>query len=471
MDTWFERLSALDALFLELEDRSSHMHVGAVALFEGPPPPYRDFLSLIEARLTHVPRYRQRVLFVPGNVGRPVWIDETQFDLEYHVRRTALPAPGGEEELKRQVGRLLSQALDREKPLWEMWLVEGLGDGRFAVVSKTHHCMLDGVAQMDLATVLMDPEPSSAPPPQPDPWNPRKAPQLAELLRTSLKEQLAHPLRFVREALEPNSEAAKLLGEVFSGLKPLMDVFSMGLAPPSPLNVPIGPHRRFEMLELPLAEVKDVRAALGGTVNDVLLAIVAGALRSWLTARGQPPTADLRALVPVSMRSPKKRPRAGNQIAAIFCPLPLTEPRPLERLRKVREAMRGVKKSGQYMGAHALSRLGDFAPPTLLAQAARLQFVTRVFNLLVTNVPGPQFPLYLLGRRMLSCHPQIPLAKEQALGIALLSYDGRIGVGLVGDADAARDLPELALALRSALTELRASAGAEGGADLACAPP
>src|SRR5207302_1768209 len=192
VDTWFERLSALDALFLELEDRSSHMHVGAVALFEGPPPPYRDFLSLIEARLTHVPRYRQRVLFVPGNVGRPVWIDETQFDLEYHVRRTALPAPGGEEELKRQVGRLLSQALDREKPLWAMWLVEGLGDGRFAVVSKTHHCMLDGVAQMDLATVLMDPEPSSAPPPQPDPWNPRKAPQLAELLRTSLKEQLAH---------------------------------------------------------------------------------------------------------------------------------------------------------------------------------------------------------------------------------------------------------------------------------------
>src|SRR5438105_14584 len=280
MGTWFERLSSLDSLFLELEDRTTHMHVGAVAVFDGKAPPYRDFLQLIDARLHQVPRYRQRVQFVPFKQGRPVWVDETQFDLEYHVRHTALPAPGGDEELKKLAGRLFSQALDRDKPLWEMWLVEGLGDGRFAILSKTHHCMLDGISGVDLATVLMDSEPSSMPPPAPSAWTPRKAPPISQLLLQSVREQVTHPLRMVREALEPNSEAVKLFGQVFSGLKPLFEMVSMGRAPESPLNVPIGPHRRFEMIELPLAEVKDVRAALGGTVTDVIVATVAAALRS-----------------------------------------------------------------------------------------------------------------------------------------------------------------------------------------------
>ena len=455
MDTWYERLSTLDSLFLELEDRTVHMHVGAVALFDGPPPPYRDLLRLIEARLESVPRYRQRVMFVPGRMGRPVWVDETQFDLEYHLRHTALPAPGGLEELKKLAGRLLSQALDRDKPLWEMWLVEGLGDGRFAIVSKTHHAMLDGVSGVDLATVLMDTEPNATPPDPPVPFVPRKAPPAGELVVQSMKEQFSHPLKMAREALEPNSEAVKVLGQLFSGLKPLLGVVSMGMAPPSPLNVPIGPHRRFEMLELSLAEVKQVRAKLGGTVNDVILATVSGALRSWLSARGETPALDLRVLVPVSMRAETARGTFGNQVSAVFCPLPVTEESPVERLRKVREAMKGVKENGQAVGAHALSRLGDFAPPTLLAQASRLQAVTRMFNLVVTNVPGPQFPLYLLGKRMLHCYPQVPLAAQQAVGIALLSYDGRIGVGLIGDADAARDLETLAAAMRAALDELK----------------
>src|SRR5438105_4344538 len=303
METWYERLSTLDSLFLELEDRTAHMHVGAVATFEGPPPPYADFLRLIEARLPLVPRYRQRVMFVPLKQGRPVWVDETQFDLEYHVRHTALPAPGGEPELRKLAGRLLSQALDRDKPLWEMWLVEGLGNGKFAIVSKTHHAMLDGISGVDLATVLMDTEPSSTPPDEPPAWKPRKAPAVSELLVQSVREQVAHPLRMAREALEPNSEAVKILGQLFSGLKPLLGVVSMGLAPQSPINVPIGPHRRFEMVELSLAEVKQVRAAHGGTVNDVILATVAGALRKWLSDRGEPPVADLPALVPVSMRT------------------------------------------------------------------------------------------------------------------------------------------------------------------------
>ena len=464
METWYERLSTLDALFLDLEDRTAHMHVGAVATFEGPAPHYRDFLRLIEARLEQVPRYRQRVMPVPLKQGRPVWVDETQFDLEYHVRHTALPAPGGEEELKKLAGRLFSQALDRDKPLWEMWLVEGLGDGRFAILSKTHHCMLDGISGVDLATVLMDSEPSSMPPPAPSAWTPRKAPPISQLLLQSVREQVTHPLRMVREALEPNSEAVKLFGQVFSGLKPLFEMVSMGRAPESPLNVPIGPHRRFEMIELPLAEVKDVRAALGGTVNDVILATVAGALRSWLSGRGEAPGADLRVLVPVSVRTQDQRGTFGNQVSAVFCPLPVTEPHPLERLRKVSAAMKGLKENGHAVGAHALSRLGDFAPPQLLAQAARLQAVTRMFNLVVTNVPGPQFPLYLLGKKMLRFFPQVPLAAQQAVGIALLSYDGRIGVGLIGDADAARDLPALAGAIRTALDELHAPRGPDAAA-------
>ena len=464
MDPWYERLSSLDSLFLELEDRSAHMHVGAVAVFQGPPPPYADVLALIGARLERVPRYRQRVLPVPFKQGRPVWIDETQFDLEYHVRRTALPAPGGEDELKRLAARLLSQQLDRDKPLWEMWLVEGLDDGRFAILSKTHHCMLDGVAGMDLATVLLDSEPASAPPPAPAPWTPRKPPPITELLLGSMKEQLAHPLRMAREALEPDSEAVKVLGQVFGGLRPLLDLVTMGRAPESPLNVPIGPHRRFEMLELPLAQVKAVRAGLRVTVNDVILAVVAGGLRSWLSARGEPPESDLRVLVPVSMRSRDSRGTFGNQISAVFCPLPLVEKNPLERLRRIHQSMKSVKDSGHAVGAQTLSRLGDFAPPTLLAQAARLQAVTRMFNLVVTNVPGPQFPLYLLGRRMLRCYPQVPLAAQQAVGIALLSYDGRIGVGLIGDADAARDLPALAGALRASLDELQAARSPDAAA-------
>jgi WS/DGAT/MGAT family acyltransferase len=457
MDTWYERLTTVDSLFLDLEDRTAHMHVGACAIFEGPPPPFRDVLRLVESRLSSVPRYRQRVLQVPLKQGRPVWIDETQFDLEYHVRRTALPAPGGEAELKKLVGRLFSQQLDRDKPLWELWLVEGVGDDRFAIVSKTHHCMLDGVSGVDLATVLLDTEPVATPPDPPAPWTPRKAPPLTELLVSSIKEQLSHPLKMVRDALEPNSEVLKLVGGAAASLKPLLNVFSMGLAPLSPLNQPIGPHRRFEMLELPLAEIKEVRARLGGTVNDVVLAIVAGALRNWLEGREQPPSADLRVLVPVSMRGPESHGTFGNQVSAVFCPLPVTEANPLERLRKVREAMKVLKESGQAVSAHALSRMADFAPPTLLGQAARLQAVTRMFNLVVTNVPGPQFPLHLLGKKMLHCYPQVPLAASQALGIALLSYDGRIGVGLIGDADAAKDLEALTGAMIAALGELRAA--------------
>jgi len=463
MGTWFERLSTLDSLFLELEDRTSHMHVGAVAVFDGKAPPYRDFLQLIEARLDQVPRYRQRVQFVPFKQGRPVWIDESQFDVEYHVRHTALPAPGGDEELKRLAGRLFSQALDRDKPLWELWLVEGLGgDGsasgdRFAVISKTHHCMLDGISGVDLATVLMDTEPATQAPAPPAEWKPRPAPKASELLVLSLKEQFTNPIQVVREALHANNDARKLLREIAGGVKPLLGLAGMGLAPASALNRPIGPHRRFEVLDLPLPAIRKIRRSLLGTVNDVILAVVAGGLRRWLSSRGESLGPDLRALVPVSMRGAHDRNTFGNQISAVFCPLPAGEPNAVERLRKVREAMKGIKEGGQAVGAAALASLGDFAPPTLLAQAARLQAVTRFFNLVITNVPGPQFPLYLLGRELRACYPQVPLAAQQSIGVALLSYHGKVCVGLLADLDV-RDLTALSDALRAELDELLACA-------------
>lgn len=465
MTPWSERLGALDALFLDLEDRSSHMHVGALTLFDGTPPPYRDFLRLIESRLASVPRYRQRLMFVPFNQGRPVWIDESQFDLEFHVRHTALPKPGGRGELMKLAGRLLSQRLDRDKPLWEMWLVEGLEDGGFAIVSKTHHCMIDGVAGVDLAQLLLDTGPEHTLAPTVEAWEPRPAPSEAELLVTAMKQQISHPLKFAREALEQGAsgrggDARQLLAGLMASVKPLLGLAQLGLAPESGLNVPIGPHRRFDALELPLSEVKQVRAGLGGTVNDVILAVVAGGLRRFLLARGETLGPDLRVMVPVSVRGGDTRNALGNQVSAVFCPLPVADADAASRLHKIREAMKGLKDSGQAVGAQALSKLGDFAPPALLAQAARLQSITRFFNLVVTNVPGPQFPLYLLGRRMHAAYPQVPLAAQQSLGIALLSYDGTIGIGLVGDADAAKDLSRLAPELRASMDELLAAAGA-----------
>jgi len=454
MEPWSERLGALDASFLHFEDRTAHMHVGGVAVFDGPAPSYPELLALVASRLDRVPRYRQRLEMVPLGQGVPVWVDDGHFDIEYHLRHTALPSPGGELQLKRLAERVLSQRLDRDKPLWELWFAEGLDRGRFAIVSKTHHCMIDGISGVDIATVLMDFEPHPEPPPVPPTWQPRPAPSATQLLLDSVTSQLKNPWRIAREAVEPSSDVRRLLREVAGGLRPLLGLAQMGQAPASSLNQPIGPHRRFEMVRLDLAEVKRVRAALGGTVNDVILAVVAGALRVLLLSRGETPAPDLRVLVPVSVRSNEDRGRLGNQVTAIFCPLPVVEPDPVARLARVRQEMQGLKERRQAVGALALSRLGEFAPPTLAAQAARLSSRTRWANLVVTNVPGPQIPMYLLGRQLQSCFPVVPLAARQTIGIALLSYNGEIGVGLLADADRARDLPVLASALSDALAEL-----------------
>lgn len=456
---WFERLSSLDATFLYFEDRTAHMHVGAVAVFEGRPPSYADVVGLVESRLDRVPRYRQRLMFPPLQLGRPVWIDDSDLRLEYHIRHTALPPPGDEEQLKRLAGRLFAQRLDRDKPLWELWFIEGMGENRFAVVSKTHHCMIDGISGIDLASVLMDLEPHPLGARPPHSWTPRPAPSPAALAKASFLDQLVNPFELAKNTFSAASKERRVLLELAAGIKPLLGMAQMGSAPPSSLNQPLGPHRIFEMLRLDLAGVKRIKSGLGGTVNDVILAIVAGSLRSLLERRGDP-LVDLRVMVPVSVRKPEARGQLGNQVTAMFCSLPISEPDPLKRLERIRAEMRGLKESRQAVGALALTRLGEFAPPTLVAQAARLDAATRFINLVVTNVPGPQVPLYLLEAKLLQCYPMVPLAANQNLGIALLSYNGGIDVGLLGDADRMRDLPALSSAMRTAHDELLALAKA-----------
>jgi diacylglycerol O-acyltransferase len=464
--TWSERLGALDAMFLYIEDRTAHMHVGAVAVFEGQAPAYRDLVALIASKLDRAPRYRQRLAFVPFDLGRPVWIDDANLDLEFHVRHTALPPPGGDEQLKRLAGRVFAQRLDRDRPLWEVWLVEGLGENRFALLSKTHHCMLDGVSGADLATVLLGVDPAEVAPAAPVPWKPRPAPRSADLVLSAVAGQVAHPFQVLRGAVQPSSPARRVLLELAAGLKPLLGLSRLGRAPASSLNQAIGPHRRWEMVSLDLDAVKAVRAALGGTVNDVLLAVVAAALRQLLLARGETPPGEIRAMIPVSVRGEDSPGELGNRVTAVFCALPVGETDAAERLRKVSREMTSLKESGQAVGALAWTHLGAFAPPALLAQVARFQSTFRYMNLVVTNIPGPREPIYLLGREMREWYPLVPLAQGQTLGIAIQSYHGKIGIGLLGDGEALRDLPVLARAIPAALaelTELARRAGSPGG--------
>jgi diacylglycerol O-acyltransferase len=460
-----DRLTALDTSFLHLEDASAHMHVASVMLFEGPPPPYDELLDAIERRLSLVPRYRQRLAFVPLAQGRPKWVDDPHLNLRYHVRYTALPSPGSEEQLKDLAGRVFAQQLDRDKPLWELWLAEGLEGNRFALLAKTHHSLVDGISGMDIVSVLFDTSPEPAAPTDPgDRWLPRPLPSRAQLLGEALVERATIPAEVARSAraimrgprrvLEGARDAAVGVGAMaWAGLNP---------APSTPYNESIGPHRRFTWVRANLADLKAIKNELGGTVNDVVLATVAGALGAHLRRRGQKTDGlELKAMVPVSVRSDVERGALGNRVAAMMAPLPVWCQEPVARLDIVRQELRGLKSGGQAVGAQVLTELSAFAPPTILDQAARLSARQRLFNLVVTNVPGPQFPLYLLGRRMLETFPMVPLAKNQALGVALLSYDGSINFGLVGDFDLLWDLDELAGDVRASLEELAAAAGIE----------
>ena len=457
-----ERLTVMDASFLHQEGPVSHMHIGALVVAEGPAPDYDFLLDSIRRRLHMVPRYRQRLVFPPANSARPLWTDDTDFNLEYHVRHTALPSPGSHEQLQNLCARVFSQQLDRSKPLWEMWLIEGLDDGSFGLLTKAHHAMIDGIAGVDLATVLFDLGPEPTPIDEDlDPWVPESDPNPAELLSAgasgmakasmSVTAKAVAALRTPERALADARVKAEGVGEIAWAI--------LNPAPSTPLNVEIGPHRRFASVVSELSDFKAVKNAFGGTVNDVVLTVVAGALRTWLQSRGvRTEGLELRALVPVSVRVQDERGAPGNRLAAMRGPLPVWAADPVERLGVVREAMDDLKESKQAIGAEALTNAQNFAPPTVLAQASRINFSTRLFNMLVTNIPGPQFPLYVAGRRMHTVFPIAFLPKDHALAIAIMSYDGQMNFGLLGDYDAMDDLDDLATAIEDALAELVALA-------------
>jgi diacylglycerol O-acyltransferase / wax synthase len=461
-----DRLTGLDASFLHLEDDRTHMHVAGVMTFDGTSPAYDDVVEAIERRLHLVPRYRQKLAFVPFSQGRPRWIDDPHFNLRYHVRMTALPEPGTEEELKRLAGRVFSQPLDRDKPLWELWVVDGLDGGeRFALLSKTHHALVDGISGVDIASVLFDTKPDPAPPaPEGDAkrWLPQPAPSSAQLLGEALVERATAPAEIARGVRALLRAPRRIAGMAVNRLVGLGALAWTGLspAPPTPYNQRIGPHRRFTWVRMELADIKAIKNALGGTVNDVMLAIVAGALGLHLKRRGVDVDGmELKAMVPVSVRPDEARGNLGNQVAAMMAPLPVGCDEPHVRFELIHDAMDQIKRSGQAVGAQTLTELTGFAPPTIMDQASRLVMRQRWFNVVVTNVPGPQLPLYLMGREMIDLIPMVPLAPNQGLGIAIMSYNGRICFGLVGDYDVLYDLDDLAEDFHTALAELAAAAG------------
>ncbi|HET7510052.1 MAG TPA: wax ester/triacylglycerol synthase family O-acyltransferase [Solirubrobacterales bacterium] len=448
-----ERLTGLDTSFLHLERSGAHMHVASTSIFEGTPPTHREFRDHIASRLHLVPRFRQKLRFVPLAQSRPVWVDDPHLNLEYHVRQTALPAPGSDEQLRNLAARIFSQQLDRSKPLWEMWLVEGLSGDRFAIIGKSHHALVDGVSGVDITTVLfdLDPEPAGKPDKAP-PWLARPEPTDFQLLAEALKERATSPqeiyrgfraaLRGPRQVLRGVGATSKMVGAGMS-------------APNSVFNVEIGPHRRFQMIQTDLAELKRVKDAHGGTVNDVILSIVAGGIGRYLRARGHDTDGlELRAMVPVSVRTAEEHGALGNRVSAMMAPLPVWCEDPVERLRLMTEEMGDLKSSGQAVGAEIITKLTDFAPGTIVSQAARLQPAQRFFNLVVTNVPGPQFPLYVLGRKMESIFPMVPLARRQALCVGIMSYNGQVNFGLIGDYDAMADLDSFSLDLEAATQEV-----------------
>jgi len=455
-----ERLSGLDTSFLHLERSGAHMHVASTSVFEGEAPTHAEFRDHIASRLHLVPRFRQKLRFVPFDQGRPVWVDDPHLNLDYHVRQTALPAPGSDEQLRNLAARIFSQQLDRSKPLWELWLVEGLTGDRFAIIGKSHHALVDGVSGVDITTVLfdLDPEPAGAPDKAP-PWLARPEPTDLQLLSQAWKERLTSPQEIYR------GMRAALRGprQVLKGVGATSKMVSAGMAAPDTVfNVEIGPHRRFQMTQTDLADLKRVKDAHGGTVNDVILSIVAGGIGKYLRARGHDTAGlELRAMVPVSVRAEEEHGALGNRISAMMAPLPVWCEDPVERLQVMTGEMGDLKSSGQAVGAEILTKLTDFAPSTIASQAARLQPAQRFFNLVVTNVPGPQFPLYVLGRKMESIFPMVPLARRQALCVGIMSYNGQVNFGLIGDFDAMADLDSFALDLEAATQEVIETAPAK----------
>jgi diacylglycerol O-acyltransferase / wax synthase len=462
-----DRLSALDFSFLTNESSSAHMHVGAIMIFEGPPPAYEDLLEHVNSRLHLVPRFRQKLAHPPVETGRPFWIDDATFNLEYHVRHSALPSPGSEEQLRNIAARVFSQQLDRTKPLWELWLVQGLTRKRFAIISKTHHALVDGVSGVDIATVLFDLKPVPEPIRADHEWVPAPSPSSRRLAAKGVEGLAKMPLRLARRvehAIESPRTALAQVGELAEAVGEVAWTFA-DPAPDVPLNLEIGSHRRFVWVRSDLARFKRIKDVLGGTVNDVVLAVVAGGVREWLHARGiRTEGLEVRAQIPVSIRDTDEHGHLGNRIAAMRAALPVYIEDPVQRLGKVREQMSDLKDSKQALGAEVISRFNDFAPPTLLAQAARINFSTRLFNMVVTNVPGPQVPIYLLGRELEDIFPVGFLPPHQALFVAIMSYNGGVNFGLLADFDSMDDVEVIADGIERALSDLGDAADEAGRA-------
>ena len=452
-----DRLSAVDAGFLAQEKPNTHMHIGGLAIFEGEPPGLDAFLAHIESRLHLVPRYRQKLAVPPLETGRPLWVDDPNFNLAYHVRHTALPAPGGEEALLAMAARVFSQRLDRSKPLWELWLVEGLHDEGFALLSKTHHALVDGVSGVDLASVLFDLGPEGSAADGSEPWVPQPEPTGAELAArgiTGAVRAVGGVATGALAAVSKPGEAFEKARDVATGISEVAWT-ALNAPPDTPFNVAPGPHRRIAVVRAGLDEFKLVKDAFGTTVNDVVLAVVTGALASFLQSRGRRTDGlELKAAVPVSVRSEDQRGALGNQLTQMMAPLPVFLDDPIARLTYVKQAMDGLKESRQALAASAIASLQGFAPPTIHAQASRMNFSGRFFNLLVTNVPGPQLPLYVLGRKLREIFPIPFLAGERALAIAIISYDGKVGFGLLADYDALPDLDIVAEGIEASLAQL-----------------
>ncbi|HUE39307.1 MAG TPA: wax ester/triacylglycerol synthase family O-acyltransferase [Candidatus Binatia bacterium] len=469
----YERLSFLDNSFLLMEGPNTPMHVAGTASYEAgslcSPEGGIDIdriRAYVTSRLHLIPRYRQRLAWIPVE-NHPVWIDDDHFNIHYHVRHTALPRPGDERQLKRLAARIMAQHLDRSKPLWELWVVEGLAGGdSFAIISKIHHCMVDGMSSVDLLNVLLQPEPVESFEPAPE-WLPRPAPTSLGLLRDAAYRYAMLPIELARNIPELIGEARDPRSDVRARMRAVRDTLS-GLGRPSltPLNQPIGPHRRFDWLAMDLGRVKDVKNRLGGTLNDIVLTTVAGAVRRFLSRRRvHPEHLDFRVMAPVSVRSQQEQGSLGNRVSAWMVPMPLEERDPRERLAKIRQTTAALKDTKQAMGAEMLTAVGEWTPSTLLSLGAQLATRRLPFNLVVTNVPGPQVPLYLLGARMLDNYGLVPLMDNLCLGIVLFSYAGKLCWGFTSDWDLIPDLHDFVLDVEASFRELAELAPLEVAAE------
>lgn len=456
-----DRLTPLDSSFLYMESPTGHMHVGAVSFLEDVSLTDEEITRHIENRLSIVPRYRQKLAWVPGNQGRPVWIDDPHFDIKNHVIFTGASKPGSEREVLKLASRLLSRPLDRRRPLWEMWVVNMSGD-RFAMISKTHHCLVDGISALDIGTAIMDLT-RDAPQIAPEPWQPRPEPSRWQLLSEALVERATQPREMVRTARAATRTPRALADKGKDLARGLLSYSKTGLdpAPRTSFTKPIGPHRRFDVVRAELAELKKIKNRFRCTVNDAILAVVTGALRRFMISRHDPVDGvRLKAMVPVSVRATSERNTYGNKVSWVVADLPVGLARGEDRIRTVHESMVGLKESKQAVGAEFWFKLSEYAPPTVLALAGRtIGSLQRMCNLVVTNVPGPQFPLFFRGSQLLEAFPVVPILGVTSLGVAILSYNGKVLIGLNADWDLFPDLDQLADYVRESLRELSALAG------------